>query len=116
MPISWLRRFWTPAHTAVVIALAALPLSLASSPYYLFLLNTIAVFAMLALGGVIHLLMDMIKDILGSGAVHPFLPFSTFSVEFGWIDPENVILLVPLDAALLGALLFYERRRDRVRQ
>ena len=73
-------------------------------------------FGMLALGGAIHLLMDMIKDNLGAGAVHPLLPFSTFSIEFGWIAPENVVLLAPLDAVLLGAVLLYERRRDRVRQ
>lgn len=73
-------------------------------------------FAMLALGGFIHLLLDMIKDNLGSGAVRPFLPFSPFALELGWIDPENVVLLVPIDAALLAAILLYERRRNRVRQ
>jgi hypothetical protein len=73
-------------------------------------------FVMLALGGLIHLLVDMTKDNLGVGAVFPFLPFSTFTMEFSWIDPENVILLAPLDAALLVAILLYERRRDRVRQ
>lgn len=73
-------------------------------------------FVMLALGGVIHLIMDMIKANFGAGAVHPLLPFSAFSIELGWIDPENVVLLVPLDALLLGAVLWYERSRDRVRQ
>ncbi|HLY10477.1 MAG TPA: metal-dependent hydrolase [Planctomycetota bacterium] len=73
-------------------------------------------FALLSLGGLIHLLVDMTKDNLGAGAVYPFLPFSPTSYEFGWIDPENVVLLVPLDAALLGAILLYERSRDRVRQ
>jgi len=73
-------------------------------------------FAMLTLGGLIHLLLDMIKDNLGSGAVRPFLPFSPFALELGWIDPENVVLLVPIDAALLAAILLYERSRNRVRQ
>jgi branched-chain amino acid transport system permease protein len=50
MPVSWLRGFWTPWSAAAVAALAALPLVLWNSPYHLFLLNTIAVFAMLALG------------------------------------------------------------------
>jgi len=73
-------------------------------------------FAMLTLGGLIHLLLDMIKDNLGSGAVRPFLPFSPFALELCWIDPENVVLLVPIDAALLAAILLYERSRNRVRQ
>ena len=73
-------------------------------------------FAVLVLGGFIHLLLDMIKDNLGSGAVRPFLPFSTFAFELGWIDPENVVLLIPIDAAVLAAILLFERSRDRVRQ
>jgi ABC-type branched-subunit amino acid transport system permease subunit len=50
MPVSWLRPFWTTRSALVVVALAALPLLLWNSPYHLFLLNTIAIFAMLALG------------------------------------------------------------------
>jgi branched-chain amino acid transport system permease protein len=50
MAVSWQRRFWTPTTSLVVIALAALPLAFRQSPYVLFQLNTIAVFAMLALG------------------------------------------------------------------
>ena len=73
-------------------------------------------FVLMALGGVIHLLVDMIKDNLGSGAVRPFLPFSTFAVELRWIDPENVVLLIPIDAALLAAILLFERSRRRVQQ
>ena len=73
-------------------------------------------FALLTLGGLIHLLTDMVKDNLGSGAVRPFLPFHPLPLELGWIDPENVVLLAPLDLLLLGAILLYERSRDRVRQ
>jgi membrane-bound metal-dependent hydrolase YbcI (DUF457 family) len=73
-------------------------------------------FAMLVLGGFIHLLLDMIKDNLGGGAVRPFLPFSAFAFELRWIDPENVVLLIPVDAAVLAALLLIERKLDRVRQ
>jgi branched-chain amino acid transport system permease protein len=50
MTVSWPRRFWTPASAATVVALAVVPLLLGNSPYHLFLLNTIGVFAMLALG------------------------------------------------------------------
>jgi hypothetical protein len=73
-------------------------------------------FAMLSLGGLIHLALDLIKDNLGAGSIHPFLPFHPFALEFGWIDPENVILLVPIDAAVLAAILLFERSRDRVRK
>lgn len=73
-------------------------------------------FAMLAVGGFIHILLDMVKDNLGAGAVRPFLPFSPRAVEFGWIDPEDVVLLAPVNAVVLAAVLLYERRRDRVRQ
>jgi membrane-bound metal-dependent hydrolase YbcI (DUF457 family) len=73
-------------------------------------------FAMLTLGGLIHLLLDMIKDNLGTGAVRPFLPFSTFGFEFRWIDPENVVLLIPVNAAVLAAILLLERKLNRVRQ
>ena len=50
MAVSWQRRFWTPTTMVVVAVLAALPLAFLQSPYVLFQLNTIAVFAMLALG------------------------------------------------------------------
>jgi branched-chain amino acid transport system permease protein len=48
--VSWLRRFWTPRAVVAVVAAAALPVLLRDQAYYLFQLNTIAVFAMLALG------------------------------------------------------------------
>lgn len=73
-------------------------------------------FAMLTAGGLIHLALDLIKNNLGSGSVHPLLPFHPFAVELGWIDPENVILLVPIDAVVLVAILLFERSRDRVRK
>ncbi|MBI3855013.1 MAG: hypothetical protein HY293_04905 [Planctomycetes bacterium] len=73
-------------------------------------------FAALAAGGLIHLLVDLVKYNLGMGSGRPFLPFSPLGVELGWIDSENVVLLVPLDAAVLGILWFLERRSARVQQ
>lgn len=73
-------------------------------------------FALLAAGGLIHLLVDMMKDYQGAGAVLLLFPFSTTGREFGWIDPENVVLLIPLDAAILAAAWFLERRFLRVQQ
>jgi len=73
-------------------------------------------FAMLAAGGLIHITVDLIKDNIGVGPSCLFLPFLTGSLEVGWVDPENVVLLFPLDAAILVALLLLERRLARVRQ
>ena len=73
-------------------------------------------FWLMAAGGVIHILVDLLKDNQGVGAAMLFLPFSTRGSEFGWIDPENVIFLVPLDAAILAAAWLLERRLRRVQQ
>jgi membrane-bound metal-dependent hydrolase YbcI (DUF457 family) len=73
-------------------------------------------FLMLAAGGAIHVLVDMAKDNLGAGAALLFLPFSLRGLEFGWIDPENVVLLMPIDVAILALLWFLERRSARVQQ
>lgn len=73
-------------------------------------------FFVLALGGAVHVLVDLIKDNLGTGGAMPFLPFSTRGVEFGWMDPEDVVFLIPVDAAILAALWLFERRRARVQQ
>jgi membrane-bound metal-dependent hydrolase YbcI (DUF457 family) len=72
--------------------------------------------AMLAVGGLIHLAVDHLKDSMDVGPSCLFLPFFTRSVELGWIDPENVVLLVPLSAVILAATLMIERRLARVRQ
>lgn len=73
-------------------------------------------FVVLTIGGLIHILVDLIKYNLGVGSARPFLPFSPVGIEWGWIDPENVVYLVPLDAAILAAVWLLERRRDRVQQ
>jgi membrane-bound metal-dependent hydrolase YbcI (DUF457 family) len=73
-------------------------------------------FVALAVGGWIHIAVDLMKYNLGGGACRPFLPFSSAGVELGWIDPENVVLLLPIDAAILVAALLLERRIARVRQ
>jgi hypothetical protein len=73
-------------------------------------------FFLLAAGGLIHIVVDLIKSYLGNGAVALFLPFTPMSFEFGLIDPENVIYLIPLDAAILAAAWLVERRCARVQQ
>ena len=72
----------------------------------------IALFA----GALIHIAVDLIKFNLGAGSCRPFLPFSPVGVELGLIDSENVVLLVPIDAAILAAAWFLERRFARVQQ
>jgi membrane-bound metal-dependent hydrolase YbcI (DUF457 family) len=73
-------------------------------------------FFLLAAGGAIHVLVDLIKENLGVGSILPFLPFSTRGTELGWIESENVILLIPIDAAILAAAWALERRWRRVQQ
>ena len=73
-------------------------------------------FWLLTAGGLIHVLVDLLKDNQGVGSARLFLPFSIRGVEFGWIDPENVVMLIPLDAAILAAALYVEGRRSRVQQ
>ncbi len=73
-------------------------------------------FLMLAAGMAIHVLVDMTKDNLGAGAAMLFLPFSLRGQEFGLIDPENVVLLIPIDLAILTVLWLLERRFRRVQQ
>lgn len=50
MPVSWLTPFWTWRAALAVATLVALPALLREQAYYLFQLNTIVIFAMLALG------------------------------------------------------------------
>ncbi len=49
-PVSWLHTFWTPPHVMAVLLVAVIPVVLGSRPYDLFVVNTILIFAMLALG------------------------------------------------------------------
>ncbi len=104
MTVSWRRRFWTPTRGATVAALAAVPLLLGNSPYHLFLLNTIAVFAMLALG---------LQLVLGYGGILQ-LGYAGFfglgaytsailTVHHGW--PFPAALVAAMVVAVIGALV-----------
>ena len=73
-------------------------------------------FTLLLAGGLIHVLVDLIKCYLGMGSIALLLPFSSKCYEVGLINPENVIFLIPLDAAILAAAWFLERRFARVQQ
>jgi membrane-bound metal-dependent hydrolase YbcI (DUF457 family) len=72
-------------------------------------------FAALLAGAWLHVLVDLVKDYQGSGAARLFYPFSPASFELAWVNPENVVLLVPLDAAVLLLAWAVERRRRALR-
>jgi membrane-bound metal-dependent hydrolase YbcI (DUF457 family) len=69
--------------------------------------------AALFVGALLHVLVDLFKDNLGAGSARPFLPFSTVAYEFGWIDPEDVILAAPLGILAVGLARLIERRTRR---
>jgi branched-chain amino acid transport system permease protein len=98
---SWLRRFWTPRVVAVVVVLAAMPLILGGNAYYLFQLNTIVVFAMLALGlqlafGYGGLLQLGYGGFFGLGAYTS----AVLTTHLGW--PFPAAFLAAMVAAVLG--------------
>jgi len=104
MPVSWLRGFWTPGSVGAVAVLAALPVLLGSSPYHLYLVNTIAVFAMLALG---------LQLVLGYGGILQ-LGYAGFfglgaytsailTVKLGW--PFPAAFVAAMAVAVAGAVL-----------
>jgi branched-chain amino acid transport system permease protein len=102
MPVSWLARFWTLRTIVTVAALAALPFALAGNAYALFQLNTIAVFAMLALGlqlvfGYGGILQLGYAGFFGLGAYTSAL----LTTYLGW--PFPAAFLAAMGVAALGA-------------
>jgi hypothetical protein len=67
-------------------------------------------FVALLAGGYLHLAVDLLKDTGGLGLVGLLFPFSTAGFELGLLDHENFVLLVPVNAAVLGAAWLIERR------
>lgn len=74
-----------------------------------------AAFVALYLGGVLHVAVDLIKNNIGAVA-YLLYPFSMTGSKLGWVNPENVVLLAPLNIALLLVLWIAERRVARVRR
>jgi membrane-bound metal-dependent hydrolase YbcI (DUF457 family) len=73
-------------------------------------------FAALYGGSLLHLALDLVKDNIGTGSASLFYPFSTRGYELAWIDPENVIVLIPAAATVGLLVLWLERRFRRVPQ
>lgn len=103
--------FTVPTHSILGLAL----LSYAAALFVEERLRRPALAALFA-GGLLHVAVDLIKDNLGSGSAYLFYPLSTRSTEIPLIDPENVILLVPFDIAVLAFAWILERKRVAVRQ
>jgi branched-chain amino acid transport system permease protein len=104
MTVSWLTPFWTPRTIAVLAVLAAVPWLLRDHAYYLFQLNTILVFAMLALGlqlvfGYGGLLQLGYAGFFGLGAYTSALLTATA----GWIFPAAFAAAIAV--AMLGAVV-----------
>jgi hypothetical protein len=62
-------------------------------------------------GSLMHLLLDLMKDYLGSGAVFLLHPFSSETFELGLYRSEDVFYLLPANLAILGILWVLGRRR-----
>lgn len=73
-------------------------------------------FAALTAGSFLHVALDLVKDNLEIGSAGLFYPFSTRGFALGWIDPEDVILLIPAALAVLVLTHWAERRARRVPQ
>lgn len=113
MSISWLRKFWTPSSAGTVVVLAALPFFLGSHPYLQFLVNTIAVFAMLALG---------LQLVLGHGGILQ-LGYAGFfglgaytsailTVKLGWPFPAAFLAAIAVSTAGAALMSPIVRLRD----
>jgi hypothetical protein len=65
-------------------------------------------------GALVHIAVDLAKDNMGLGAAVPFDPFLGYSLELGWMFPDNFVLLFPLNAGVLLTQWIVERRLRRV--
>ncbi|MSQ18221.1 MAG: branched-chain amino acid ABC transporter permease [Betaproteobacteria bacterium] len=102
--VSWLQRFWTPWNVTTVALLALVPLVIGNSPYYMFLVNTIAIYAMLALGlqlvlGYGGILQLGYAGFFGLGAYAS----AVLTTKFGWSFPAAFIAAMAV--AVAGAVI-----------
>ena len=95
----------TPSHSLTGLVFACLAVSmLFAAPI------RARAFWALYLGSALHLILDSLKDYLGSGSVFLLHPFSLESFELRLYRSEDVYYLLPFNLAAL-ALLWAGRRR-----
>ena len=97
-----------PSHTLPGLLLLCFALCLLFAPPI-----RARAFGALYAGSLVHLLLDAMKDYLGSGAIIPFHPFSLEAYEMGFYRSEDVFYLLPANLAVLALLGALERRRRR---
>jgi len=113
MPVAWLRPFWTARSLAIVVGLAAVPWVLREQAYHLFQLNTILIFAMLALGmqlmfgygGILHL---GYAGFFGLGAYTSAL----LTARAGWPFPAALVAAMAVAVAGAAVMTPILRLRD----
>ena len=97
-----------PSHSLLGLAFACAAVS------FLFARDLRArAFAALYAGSVLHVLVDMMKDYFGRGAVCLLHPFSTTGWEVGLYRSEDVFHLLPINLAILIILWVVGIRRRR---
>jgi hypothetical protein len=101
----WGRSAWYVFHTPLTFLLLAALLALlapeALRPRW---------FALLAGGGWLHILLDLMQRHLTEGSYFPFYPLSRFSGELGWFDTEASLGILPLTFAV-GVIVTLVRLR-----
>jgi len=101
----WARSAWYVFHTPLTFAaLAGLAVLLAPEnlrPRW---------FVLLAGGGWLHILLDLMQRHLTEGSYFPFYPISEFSGEFGWFDTEASLSWLPL-TLVVGLVVTWARLR-----
>ena len=95
-----------PSHTPLGMLLFCFALSLLFAPAI-----RARAFGALTGGALLHLLLDSMKDYLGSGAIFPLHPFSLAAFEMGLYRSEDVYYLLPANVAILAILWASSRRR-----
>lgn len=96
-----------PSHTpfGLIFACGAISMLFASN------LRVRAFWALYA-GSLLHLLVDLMKDYLGSGAAFLLHPFSLETYELGLYRSEDVYYLLPANVAILIILWVMKSKRE----
>ena len=103
----WSCYVWAPLHLPIGIALESYCVSLFFPEA-----QRRTAFANLALGGALHLAVDLLQTHFGMGYLL-FFPFSEWDFEFGWLGSEATVLIVPWLLPLTGLAAWLRWRNTR---